>query len=29
MKENPLIKLTSLGQSIWLDYISPADDRFR
>ena len=22
MKENPLIKLTSLGQSIWLDYIS-------
>ena len=21
MKENPLIKLTSLGQSIWLDYI--------
>jgi transaldolase len=22
MKENPLLKLTSLGQSIWLDYIS-------
>ena len=22
MKENPLIKLTSLGQAIWLDYIS-------
>ncbi len=22
MKENPLIKLTGLGQSIWLDYIS-------
>ena len=22
MQENPLIKLTSLGQSIWLDYIS-------
>ena len=22
MKENPLLKLAGLGQSIWLDYIS-------